>query len=138
MPREYQCFGCRSVFMTLVQLREHKSQCNEAMIPNIPELIDNFKSNSSNILIQRSALNNSYREFVIVSMAQCMTVDQFLDQTADAIHDILDHCVRYAVPVKAFSTIECEFEKNHIATGEVQNNIRRYFSTKAVPIQSAF
>ena len=138
MPKEYQCFGCKALFQTLVQLREHKSQCEVAMIPNIPELLDSFKSNSSIILVQRSALNNSYREFIIGSMAQCITVDQFLDQTADAVHAILDHCVRFSVPIKAYSTLECEFDKISITTGEEMNNIRSFFSTKSVPIQSEY
>ena len=136
MPREYQCFGCKTVFNSLVQLRNHKSHCEVAMIPNIPELLDGFNSNSSVILMEQSALNNSYREFVIRSMAQCLTVDQFLDQTVDAIQYILNHCVRYAVPVKAYTTLECEFEKISIVTGEANTNIRSFFSTKSVPIQS--
>ena len=138
MPKEYSCFGCHSAFPTLVQLRDHKAQCHAAMIPNIPDLINGFSSNSSVIIAQQSAHNNSYRHFVIESMVQCMTVDQLIDQTSDAIQAVLDHCLRYAIPVKAHSTIECEFDKISIITGEEKTNCRLYFSTKSMPIQTAY
>ena len=64
-----------------------------------------------------------------------MFPEELLDDTKECIEQILNNCIENKVSIKAYSTMQCIFNKIHIGTGEVNETISSYFSTKAVPIQ---
>jgi len=102
--------------------------------PNIPDCGD-FTSSKCTLVDKKSALNATYREYTFQSNSFTMLPEELLDDTKECIEQILNNYIENKVFIKAYSTMQCIFNKIHVGTREVNETITSYFSTKAVPIQ---
>src|SRR5271154_3566497 len=94
-----------------------------------------FECSSCSVKPMEMVMNGVFRSTLITPSEQCITSEQFINNTKPGIIHILQHCLANGDSIKVFTTIEVTMHKVNLVDGTVDMEKPFYFSTKATPIQ---
>src|SRR5271156_3080232 len=89
---EYTCGQCGTIFVALAFLLKHRQGCHPDNLPKGLELCEDFRCESCFLAPVRSAMNDVLRSISITPTVQCITSDQFIDNTREGIQYVLKYC----------------------------------------------
>src|SRR2546428_2467059 len=99
----------------------------------IRELCTVFDCDTCTMEPSKSAFGDVLRSVTIKPSLKCISVDQLLVATIEAIRRILQHCLENGEHVKAFVSIKALMQKLAAGSGKVEKEDRTHLSTKAMP-----
>ena len=100
-------------------------------------MCESFNNENGDCFIEpvTTAINDVYRSVQIVPSMPCLTSDQLLLCTSQAIRQVLDHCLAKGENIKAYTATKVLMHKINILDGTVDKEENIYFTNKAASIQ---
>ena len=136
--KKYTCGNCDKVFPALSELHRHRVNCHPDNVPNLADTCQFFNAENDDCIIEpvETAVHGVYRSVTVIPKELCITSDQLLLSTSDAIRHILLHCLVNGENVKIFTSTKTRMQKINITDGTVEKEDVCYFTNKVTPLQA--
>src|SRR5271163_3502959 len=113
-------------------------RCHPDNLPNLPDTCLFFNAENDDCVIEpmQTAVYGVYRSVTIAPNKRCITADQLLLKTTEAMRHVLLHCLANGDSIKVFTSTETRMQKINVTDGSVEKEDVCYFTNKATPIQT--
>ena len=135
--RSYTCGQCEKQFDSLAELYTHRRGCHPSNLPNAQLLCENFTCDTCSLAPGTTAMNGVYRSITVTPTERCITADHFTNNIREGVNRVLHHSLLNGEDVKLSSSTSVTMVKINISDGSVEDEKTFFFTTKAVPIQTA-